>query len=71
MDDYDIQMLRGKVFNKLVDKTMNTINSNKLIPIIEKYAYIKDTKGLINALRVYFGETIYEVSSEVDKRKRA
>lgn len=44
MDDYDIQMLRGKVFNKLVDKTMNTINSNKLIPIIEKYAYIKDTK---------------------------
>jgi len=69
MDDYDIQMLRGKVFNKLVDKTMNTINSNKLIPIIEKYAYIKDTKGLINALRVYFGETIYEVSSEVDKKK--
>ncbi|HCY05728.1 MAG TPA: hypothetical protein DHS57_00095 [Erysipelotrichaceae bacterium] len=30
---------------------------------------MKDTKGLINALRVYFGETIYEVSSEVDKKK--
>lgn len=69
MDDYDIQILRGKVFNKLIDKTIHTFNSTKLIQIIEKYTDIKDIKGLIGALKVYFGETIYEVNKEVDQEK--
>ena len=60
MDEYDISVLRCKVFNKIADKSMHSFDSTKLVNIIEKYAEIKDLKGLLGMLKVYFGESIYE-----------
>lgn len=56
MDDYDMQTLRRKVFNELLNKTLFEIDSSSLLHVIEKYVDVKDRKGLINALKNYLGE---------------
>lgn len=60
MDEYDIQNLRRKVFDELLNKTLYEINSTTLFTLIEKYTDIKDRKGLSIALKNYFGETAEE-----------
>lgn len=60
MDNYDMQTLRRKVFNELINKTAFELDSSSLINVIEKYVNVLDRKGLTNALKSYLGETLEE-----------
>lgn len=60
MDNYDMQTLRRKVFNEIVNKTAFELTSSSLINVIEKYVNVVDRKGLASALKSYLGETLEE-----------
>lgn len=56
MDDFDMQNMRRKVFNDLLNKNIYEINSSSLLGVIDKFVDIKDKKGLTLALKSYLGE---------------
>ena len=56
MDDFDMQNMRRKVFNELLNKNIYEVNSSSLLSVIEKYVEIKDKKGLTLALKSFLGE---------------
>lgn len=60
MANYEMQSLRRKVFNELMNKNIFELSSSSLITVIEKYVDVKDRSGLTNALKNYLGETLEE-----------
>ncbi|MEE1466711.1 MAG: BglG family transcription antiterminator [Clostridium sp.] len=57
MDDNDLHNLRKKVCNEILNKTIYEVNSASLLHVIEKFADVRDRKGLAAALKNYLGET--------------
>lgn len=64
MGELDLQNIRKKVLNEIMNVSAFDIRSSSLLKIIEDFVDIRDRKGLTNALKTYLGESTPSIEKE-------